>query len=90
MADLGTIHKIKLRHDKAMLNPAWFVERVAIEDLTADRQYMFYCERWLAKNKEDNKIERNFYEKDYKVSVRFFSSWPCRDLYEAKLIVAVL
>ena len=55
-----------------MLNPAWFVESVEIEDLTADRQFMFYCERWLAKSKEDKKIERNFYEKDYKVLVRFF------------------
>ena len=35
VADLGTIHKIKLRHDNAMLNPAWFVERVEIEVLTA-------------------------------------------------------
>ena len=35
VADLGTIHKIKLRHDNAMLNPVWFVERVAIEGLTA-------------------------------------------------------
>ncbi|CAB4019689.1 lipoxygenase homology domain-containing 1-like, partial [Paramuricea clavata] len=65
-ADLGNLHKIKLRHDNAMLNPAWFVERVEIEDLTADRQFLFHCERWLAKNKEDKKIERNFYEKDYK------------------------
>ena len=51
-----------------MLNPAWFVEKVEIEDLTADRQFLFHCERWLAKNKEDKKIERNFYEKDYKVN----------------------
>ena len=68
-----------------MLNPVWFVKRVEIEDITADRQFMFHCERWLAKNKEDKKIERNFYEKDYKVLVRFFS--PCRDSYEAKIIV---
>ena len=88
-ADLGTIHKIKIRHDNAMLNPAWFVERGQIDGLTcSDRQFMFHCERWLAKNKEDKKIERNFYEKDYKVLVRFFS--PCRYLYEAKIIVAVL
>ena len=66
-ADLGNIHKMKLRHDNSMLNPAWFVERVEIEDLTTDRQFLFHCERWLAKNKEDKKIERNFYEKDFKV-----------------------
>ena len=66
-ADLGNIHKMKLRHDNSMLNPAWFVERVEIEDLTADRQFLFHCERWLAKDKKDKKIERNFYEKDFKV-----------------------
>lgn len=66
-ADLGNIHKLNLRNDNSRLNPAWFVERIEIDDLTADRHFMFHCERWLAKNKEDKKVERNFYEKDYKV-----------------------
>ena len=60
-----------------MLNPAWFVEKVEIEDLTADRQFLFHCERWLAKNKEDKKIERNFYEKDYKVNNYVYSWVSC-------------
>ena len=67
-----------------MLNPAWFVESVEIEDLPADRK----IKKKNKEDKEDKKIERNFYEKHYKVLVRFFS--PCRDSYEAKIIVAVL
>lgn len=58
---------MNLRHDNKLLNSSWFVERVEIEDLTADRHFIFYCERWLARSKEDKKIDRNFYEKDFKV-----------------------
>ena len=71
---------MKSRHDNSMLNPAWFVEKVEIEDLTADRQFLFHCERWLAKNKEDKKIERNFYEKDYKVNNYVYYSWVSCEL----------
>ena len=87
VADLGTIHKIKLRHDNAMLNPAWFVKRVVIEGLTAvDSSCSIVKDGWR-KIKKIRKL-KNFYKKDYKVLVRFFS--PCRCLYEAKIIVAVL
>ena len=73
VAGLGTIHKIKLRHDNAMLSQAWFVERVAIEGLTAVDNSCSIVKDGRRKNKEDKKTE-----KDYKVLVRFFSA--CRYL----------
>lgn len=62
--DLGNIYKIKIRHDNSMFNPAWYLDYVEIID-TADRnqKYMFHCERWLAKNKDDKKIQRSVYVK---------------------------
>ncbi|XP_073475133.1 lipoxygenase homology domain-containing protein 1 [Aquarana catesbeiana] len=63
--DLGTIYKIKIRHDNSMLNPDWYLERVEILNEVTEETYMFLCERWLSTKKEDKKIERNFYEKDY-------------------------
>lgn len=64
-ADLGSIYKIKIRHDNSMLNPAWYLDRVEITDPEANQKYIFHCERWLAKNKEDGKIERSLYVKGY-------------------------
>ena len=61
------MHKTKLRHDNAMMNPAWYVDRVEVVDMAMERKFVFHCERWLAKNKEDKKIERTLYEKEYKV-----------------------
>lgn len=66
-ADLGYVHKAKLRHDNSMMNPAWYVDRVEVVDMATERKFVFHCERWLAKNKEDKKIERTLYEKEYKV-----------------------
>ncbi|XP_040192273.1 lipoxygenase homology domain-containing protein 1 [Rana temporaria] len=63
--DLGTIFKIKIRHDNSMLNPDWYLERVEILNEVTEETYMFLCERWLSTKKEDKKIDRNFYEKDY-------------------------
>ncbi|XP_070566658.1 lipoxygenase homology domain-containing protein 1-like isoform X2 [Ptychodera flava] len=61
--DLGKLYKIMIRHDNSMLGPAWFLEKVEVID--DDDTYVFHCERWLAKNKEDGKIQRNLYVKGY-------------------------
>jgi hypothetical protein len=46
-----------------MLNPSWFLDRVEVDDTMDNNHYVFHCERWLAKNKEDCKIERHLYVK---------------------------
>ena len=70
--DLGYIHKIFIRHDNAMLNPSWFLDRIEVVDKTDEgRRYVFLCERWLSKNKDDKKIKRNLYEKSFDVSIYF-------------------
>ena len=66
--DLGQLFKIKIRHDNAMFSPAWFLEKVEITDMSDNEKYVFYCERWLGKNKDDGKIDRTLY---VKVSVGF-------------------
>ena len=61
--DLGKVYKIRIRHDNSMLNPSWYLEYVEVIDNTTNEKFMFHCERWLAKNKDDCKIERSFYVK---------------------------
>uniref|UniRef100_A0A8C3Y5S1 Lipoxygenase homology domains 1 n=1 Tax=Catharus ustulatus TaxID=91951 RepID=A0A8C3Y5S1_CATUS len=60
--DLGILYKIKIRHDNSMLSPDWFLEKVEILDETTEESFVFLCERWLSKKKEDKKIERTLYE----------------------------
>ncbi|XP_072269601.1 lipoxygenase homology domain-containing protein 1 [Pyxicephalus adspersus] len=63
--DLGTVYKIRIRHDNSMMNPDWYLERVEILNEVTEETYMFLCERWLSGKKEDKRIDRFFYEKDY-------------------------
>ena len=63
-ADLGKIYRIKIWHDNKNINPSWYLDYVEVID-TADsnKSYMFHCERWLSKSKDDCKIERSLYVK---------------------------
>lgn len=63
-ADLGELFKLKIRHDNAGFSADWFLDRVEVSD--DRRKYKFVCERWLSDSKEDKKIERTLFEKDYK------------------------
>lgn len=61
--DLGTIYKILIRHDNSMPRPDWYLDKIEIVNENTDDYYLFMCERWLSKKKEDAKIERILYEK---------------------------
>nr|XP_015194523.1 PREDICTED: lipoxygenase homology domain-containing protein 1 isoform X1 [Lepisosteus oculatus] len=63
--DLGQVYKIKIRHDNTMMNADWYLEQVEIVDVDTEETYLFLCERWLSKKKEDKRIERTFYVKGY-------------------------
>ena len=60
-ADLGRLEKIKIRHDNAGFSSDWFLDRVEVDD--GYNRFVFPCERWLSKSKEDKKIERVLFEK---------------------------
>ncbi|KAI4894673.1 hypothetical protein NFI96_015585 [Prochilodus magdalenae] len=63
--DLGQIFKIKVRHDNSMLGADWYLDQVEVVDVDTEEVYMFLCERWLSKKKEDKRIERTFFVKGY-------------------------
>ncbi|XP_068933675.1 lipoxygenase homology domain-containing protein 1 isoform X3 [Petaurus breviceps papuanus] len=64
-ADLGVIYKIKLRHDNSKWYADWYVEKVEIWNDTNEDEFLFLCGRWLSLKKEDGRLERLFYEKEY-------------------------
>ncbi|XP_022094211.1 lipoxygenase homology domain-containing protein 1-like isoform X2 [Acanthaster planci] len=63
-ADLGKPFKLKIRHDNTGFSAAWFLDRVEVIDHDGEK-YVFHCERWLGKNKDDGKLERTLYAKGY-------------------------
>uniref|UniRef100_A0A8C3XGD8 Lipoxygenase homology domains 1 n=1 Tax=Cyanoderma ruficeps TaxID=181631 RepID=A0A8C3XGD8_9PASS len=93
--DLGILYKIKIRHDNSMFSPDWFLEKVEILDETTEESFVFLCERWLSKKKEDKKIERTLYEQvqTQKLPCSFPSNWPSAStgaLVGKSLFVAVI
>ncbi|PIK54821.1 putative lipoxygenase-likey domain-containing protein 1-like [Apostichopus japonicus] len=58
-ADLGTLKKVKVRHDNSGLGANWFLDRIEIEDHKKEKRLYFPCQRWLATDKEDGQISRD-------------------------------
>ena len=66
-ANLGRLEKIKIRHDSSSLKKSWHLDRIVVakqktanDDVNSDdeEEYVFFCKKWLAKDKEDGMIER--------------------------------
>ncbi|KTF89799.1 hypothetical protein cypCar_00010796 [Cyprinus carpio] len=63
--DLGQVFKIRVRHDNSMLSADWYLEQVEVVDQDTEEVFLFLCERWLSRKKEDKRIDRVFYVKGY-------------------------
>ncbi|XP_058613751.1 lipoxygenase homology domain-containing protein 1-like isoform X4 [Onychostoma macrolepis] len=63
--DLGQVFKIRVRHDNSMLSADWYLEQVEVLDQDTEEVFLFLCERWLSRKKEDKRIDRVFYVKGY-------------------------
>uniref|UniRef100_A0A8C1Q280 Lipoxygenase homology domains 1a n=1 Tax=Cyprinus carpio TaxID=7962 RepID=A0A8C1Q280_CYPCA len=61
--DLGQVFKIRVRHDNSMLSADWYLDQVEVVDQDTDEVFLFLCERWLSRKKEDKRIDRVFYVK---------------------------
>merc|ERR1712136_470800 len=65
VVDLGKIHKLHVRKDTTLFNKSWFLDRIEVIDCETDEKFVFHCERWLAKGKDDGKMERSLYVVGY-------------------------
>ncbi|KAJ3604053.1 hypothetical protein NHX12_028794 [Muraenolepis orangiensis] len=63
--DLGQVFKIRIRHDNSMTGADWNLDQVEVTDMDSEEVYMFFCERWLSRKKEDKRIDRIFFVKGY-------------------------
>lgn len=39
-------------------NPSWYLSRVSVDDLRTEERWYFICERWLAVEEDDGRVER--------------------------------
>lgn len=58
LADLGSVERLHVRHDNTGLGPGWFLDRIAIRNQDTHEEWMFPCNRWLARYEDDGEIER--------------------------------
>lgn len=64
--DLGKLYKVEVRHDNSgIIKKDWFLKKVEIIDKYDNETYVFQCERWLSKSKDDKKIHRTLYVVGY-------------------------
>uniref|UniRef100_A0A8C5BBE6 Lipoxygenase homology domains 1b n=1 Tax=Gadus morhua TaxID=8049 RepID=A0A8C5BBE6_GADMO len=56
--DLGTLKKLRIRHDNKSSYSSWYLDRVEIVDTKEDITYYFPCNRWLAVDEDDGQIAR--------------------------------
>ncbi|XP_061603543.1 lipoxygenase homology domain-containing protein 1 [Phyllopteryx taeniolatus] len=63
--DLGQVFKIKIRHDNTMMSADWYLDQVEVLDVDTEEVFLFLCERWLSRKREDHCIQRVFYVKGY-------------------------
>ncbi|KAF5404278.1 hypothetical protein PHET_02377 [Paragonimus heterotremus] len=56
------ISKVRIWHDEKGICPHWHLRRIELRHLTPNREifetYLFPCERWLSRSKEDMAVER--------------------------------
>lgn len=55
---LSPLSKILVGHDNSGNNPGWFLDKIEVETPTVGMKQVFPCERWLAKDEGDGRIER--------------------------------
>ncbi|KAM5281079.1 oxygen-regulated protein 1 [Ctenodactylus gundi] len=61
---LGELYKIVICHDGLGPGNGWFLDDVVVKDPTTNREYVFFCHRWLDQGEDDGKIVRELYARD--------------------------
>ncbi|XP_075440426.1 oxygen-regulated protein 1 isoform X2 [Ascaphus truei] len=61
---LGNLHTIVIGHDGLEPGNGWYLEKVVVHDPVQDKEYTFFCYRWLDEGQDDGKIVRQLYISD--------------------------
>ena len=60
---MGQLNYMKILHDNSgeLDNASWYLKHIIVNDLQTNEQFYFICEKWLAVEKDDGKIERELF-----------------------------
>ncbi|XP_066282651.1 polycystin-1-like protein 2 [Branchiostoma lanceolatum] len=58
--NLGELTNVHVWHDNSGDggDASWFLDRIVVGDLRRNKRYVFFCQRWLAVELEDGKVDR--------------------------------
>lgn len=56
--ELGDLRRVRIRHDNTLPLAGWYLDRVRIRNEDTDHEWVFPCNRWLARDEDDGEIER--------------------------------
>lgn len=84
---------LSISHDDSGFRSDWFLDKVIIDCPSLGKSWTFPCNRWLAKGKDDGKIERELFPQNLETE----EYTPCKnwtyllldDLYNALLFYLV-
>ncbi len=57
---------IRIGHNNAGSSAGWHLSWVKVRDVTRDRSFKFICERWIADDEEDRRLDAECYEESYR------------------------
>uniref|UniRef100_A0A665ST47 Polycystic kidney disease 1 like 2a n=1 Tax=Echeneis naucrates TaxID=173247 RepID=A0A665ST47_ECHNA len=57
---LGDLHSIRLWHDNSGAHPAWYVNKVMVQDLESGQKWHFLCSSWLAVDVGECSLDKVF------------------------------
>lgn len=55
---LGSLYQIRIGHDNSGFGPGWYLAKVVIKDVELGIVYVFSCNKWFEKGKDDGAIMR--------------------------------
>ena len=60
---MGQLNYMKIWHDNSgeFDNASWYLKHIIVNDLQTNEKFYFICEKWLALEKDDGKIERELF-----------------------------
>ncbi|KAM9860546.1 polycystin-1-like protein 2 [Aulostomus maculatus] len=90
---LGELQSIRLWHDNSGAHPAWYVNKVMVQDLESGQKWHFLCNSWLAVDVGDCTLDKVFpaaTEEDLKRFSNLFFMKTAKDFRDGHIWFSVI
>ncbi len=68
--EVDPLVKVRIGHDDSGMGSAWHLDYVEITNKGTGKRFMFPCNKWFSKSKDDFQIERDLFEAGTVVSLQ--------------------